>query len=261
MQFNPKKFFLIAGPCVAESKNICFKIAETLCKIKEELKIQIIFKASYSKANRTSSSSYRGPGINTGLEILNQVKKHFKLPVITDVHESSEITQVAEVADMIQIPAFLCRQTILLEKAAATGLWINVKKGQFLAPWDMKNVVLKLKANNNSNVLVTERGTTFGYNNLVIDYRGIIFMLRDKMNVVFDATHSVQTPSSQGTCSGGDRTLAPELAYAAAVIGVKGFFFETHPDPVKALCDGPNSVYLKDMKKITKKLLELSSAN
>ena len=261
MKFDPKNFFLIAGPCVAESKEICFKVAETLSGIRKNLGIQIIFKASYLKANRSSQASYRGPGIEKGLELLSAVKEKFKFPLITDIHESTEVPQVAQVADFLQIPAFLCRQTVLLEAAAKTGRWINVKKGQFLAPWDMKNVVEKLKANHNPNILVTERGTTFGYNNLVVDFRGMIHMLREKMNVVFDATHSVQTPSSHGKSSGGDRTLVPQLAYAAAAIGVKGFFFETHPDPEKALCDGPNSVYLKDMKKITEKLLELSHSS
>ena len=260
MSFDPKMFFLIAGPCVAESKKICLQIAETLHKIRDEFKIQIIFKASYTKANRSSAASYRGPGLHEGLQLLHEVKKQFQFPLITDVHESHEMTTVSEVVDFIQIPAFLCRQTALLEAAAKTGLWVNVKKGQFLAPWDMKNVTQKLKDSGSSKVLVTERGTTFGYNNLIIDYRGILLMLREKMNVVFDATHSVQTPSSQGSCSGGDRTLAPDLAYAAAALGVRGFFFETHPNPEKALCDGPNSVYLKDMKKITEKLLRVSDS-
>lgn len=256
MNLNPKKFFLIAGPCVAENKNVCFRVAEKLASIREKYKIQVVFKASYLKANRTSSASFRGPGISCGLSLLESVREKFSLPVTTDVHESSEIGEVSKIADIIQIPAFLCRQTVLLEKAAETGLWINVKKGQFLAPWDMKNVADKIRSAGNKNVLVTERGSTFGYNNLVVDYRGLVFMLRQGLDVIFDATHSIQLPSASGTSSGGDRTYALPLACAAAAVGVKGFFFETHPDPEKALCDGPNSVYLRDLEKIAVKLLE-----
>ena len=258
MKFNPKDFFLIAGPCVAENQKICFQVAEKLQEIISEYKIQVIFKASYTKANRSSSDSYRGPGLQAGLKILESVKNKFGLPVITDIHETYEIDEIKHIVDFLQIPAFLSRQTELLEKAGESGLWVNIKKGQFLAPWDIKNAVKKVECTGNPKVLVTERGSSFGYNNLVIDYRGMILMLREKLNLVFDATHSVQTPSSQGKTSGGDRSLAPELAYAAATIGVKGFFFETHPNPEKALCDGPNSIYLRDMKKIVKNLISIS---
>ena len=258
MSFNPKEFFLIAGPCVAENQKVCFQVAEKLQEIISEYKIQLIFKASYTKANRSSSDSYRGPGLKAGLKILEAVKNKFGLPVITDIHECYEVDEIRQTVDFLQIPAFLSRQTELLEKAGQSGLWVNIKKGQFLAPWDIKNAVEKVESTGNSKVLVTERGSSFGYNNLVIDYRGMILMLREKLNLVFDATHSVQTPSSQGKSSGGDRSLAPELAYAAAAIGVKGFFFETHPNPEKALCDGPNSLYLKDMKKVVKNLLEIT---
>jgi len=259
MNLNTKEFFIIAGPCVAENKEICFQIAEKLVEIRDKFKINIIFKASFLKANRSSIESYRGPGIEEGLTLLKEVKETYNLPIITDVHEPSEIKEVAKVADIIQIPAFLCRQTKLLETAAQTNLWINVKKGQFLAPWDVKNIYDKISYFNNQKILITERGTTFGYNNLVIDYRGIIMMLREGFDLIFDATHSIQTPSSKGKTSGGDRSFAAPLAYAAASLGVKGFFFETHPTPDNALCDGPNSVSLNSLEKIIKNLILLTS--
>lgn len=260
MKFNPKNTFFIVGPCVAESKKICFEVASELIDIKNETGIQIIFKASYEKANRTSKKSYRGPGLKKGLDILYAVKNKFGLPVITDVHESIDVKDVSKIVDFIQIPAFLCRQTALLEEVAKTNLWINVKKGQFMAPWDIGNIIDKIKSLKNDKVLITERGTTFGYNNLVVDYRGIIIMQRNNIDVVFDATHSVQLPSVNGSSSGGDRTFALPLACAAASIGVKGFFFETHPDPDKALCDGPNSIFLKDLKKVINSILSIQSA-
>ncbi len=257
-QLNPEKFFIISGPCVAESQKVCFEVAETLAGIREDLGVQVIFKASYIKANRSSKGSYRGPGMKEGLKLLESVKKKFNLPLLTDIHETTEVKPVSKVVDVLQIPAFLSRQTALLEEAAKTKNWVNIKKGQFLAPWDMNNVVEKVMAEGNKKVLVTERGSCFGYNNLVVDYRGVILMLRAKHHVVFDATHSVQLPSAQGKTSGGDRTLAPHMAYAAAAVGVKGFFFETHPNPEKALSDGPNSVYLKDMKNIIQKLKRIT---
>jgi len=259
MNLNSKEFFIIAGPCVAESKEVCFQVAEQLVKIRDKFNVQIIFKASFLKANRSSSSSYRGPGIEAGLTLLKNVKDNYNLPIITDIHEPSEVEQVSKIVDIIQIPAFLCRQTKLLEAAAQTNMWVNVKKGQFLAPWDVKNIYDKIAGFNNKKILITERGTTFGYNNLVIDYRGIIMMLREGFDIVFDATHSIQTPSSQGKTSGGDRSFAAPLAYAAASIGVKGFFFETHPVPDKALCDGPNSVSLNSFEKIVENLILLTS--
>lgn len=257
-KFDPKKFFLIAGPCVAESRELCETVARELCRIREELQIQVIFKASYIKANRSSSSSYRGPGLKKGLSLLKHIQKKFELPVLTDVHETIEVDDVAEVADILQIPAFLCRQTALLEKVAGTRRWINVKKGQFLAPWDMKNVVEKIRQKKNTRILVTERGSSFGYNNLVVDFRGLLWMQEYGMDVIFDATHSVQLPSASGKVSGGDRRLASPLAFAATQTGVKGYFFEAHPNPEKALSDGPNSVYLADLAGIARKLHRLT---
>lgn len=258
MKINFNKFFLIAGPCIIENEKICFKIANELKKIKNKFKIQVIYKASYLKANRSSINSYQGPGLEKGLKVLEKIKQTFHLPILTDVHESNEINEVAKIADIIQIPAFLCRQTKLLITAGKTKCLLNIKKGQFLAPWDMENVINKIKSVSNNKILITERGSCFGYNNLVVDYRGMIYLLKQGYPVVFDATHSVQLPSSKGNQSGGDRTLAAPLAFAAASIGVKGFFFETHPNPDKALCDGPNSVYLKELPNIVNYLLKYS---
>lgn len=258
MKLDPRKFFLIAGPCVAESKKVCFETARALAALRDELGIQVIFKASYLKANRSSGTSYRGPGLDRGLKLLDSVKNKFELPVLTDVHETIEIDAVSRVADVLQIPAFLCRQTRLLEKAAATRLWINIKKGQFLAPWDLPPLVEKIPESRRRRVLITERGTSFGYNNLVVDLRGMAFLLRRGFSVVFDATHSVQLPAACGGSSGGDRSMAEPLARAAASIGVTGFFFEIHPDPDRALCDGPNSLPLDDFPATVRRLLRLS---
>jgi 2-dehydro-3-deoxyphosphooctonate aldolase (KDO 8-P synthase) len=241
------RLVLFAGPCAAESYDICI---ETGTKVKElcaELGIDYVFKASYDKANRTSSGSYRGPSMDAGLEILSKVRKDLKVPVVTDVHESNQCAEVASVVDVLQIPAFLCRQTDLLVAAAKTGKPVKVKKGQFMAPEDMKYAVDKVRGEGNNNVFLTERGSSFGYHNLVVDFRSLPIM-RQYTPVVFDVTHSIQRPGGLGGKSGGDRQFAPYLAKAAASVGVDGFFIETHPNPEKALSDGPNMVPLHEMR-------------
>ncbi len=251
------KFTLIAGPCVIENQEICFQVAEVLKNLQEEYPdIRFVFKSSFDKANRSSVHSFRGKGMEYGLKVLESVKKEFGLPVLTDIHESNQADIVAEVVDILQIPAFLCRQTDLLLAAAKTGKEINVKKGQFLAPWDTKNIVEKLKFGGAKKFYLTERGVSFGYNNLVVDYRSLPIM-RQFAPVIFDATHSVQLPGGQGTASGGQREFVYPLAKAAVSVGVDGLFFETHPNPDKALSDGPNQVPLKDFPEMIKKLLSL----
>ncbi|WP_029522727.1 3-deoxy-8-phosphooctulonate synthase [Persephonella sp. KM09-Lau-8] len=252
-----EKFTVIAGPCVIENQEICFQVAEVLKSLQEEYPdIRFVFKSSFDKANRSSIHSFRGKGMEYGLKVLESVKKEFGLPVLTDIHESNQADIVAEVVDILQIPAFLCRQTDLLLAAAKTGKEINVKKGQFLAPWDTKNIVEKLKFGGAKKFYLTERGVSFGYNNLVVDYRSLPIM-RQFAPVIFDATHSVQLPGGQGTASGGQREFVYPLAKAAVSVGVDGLFFETHPDPDKALSDGPNQVPLKDFPEMIKKLLSL----
>ncbi len=251
------KFTLIAGPCVIENQEICFQVAEVLKNLQEEYPdIRFVFKSSFDKANRSSVHSFRGKGMEYGLKVLESVKKEFGLPVLTDIHESNQADIVAEVVDILQIPAFLCRQTDLLLAAAKTGKEINVKKGQFLAPWDTKNIVEKLKFGGAKKFYLTERGVSFGYNNLVVDYRSLPIM-RQFAPVIFDATHSVQLPGGQGTASGGQREFVYPLAKAAVSVGVDGLFFETHPNPDKALSDAPNQVPLKDFLDMIKKLLSL----
>jgi len=240
------KLVLFAGPCAAESYDICMETGMEVKKICETLGIDYVFKASFDKANRTSSSSYRGPSLEGGLEILSRVKKDLKVPIVTDVHESYQCAEVATVADVLQIPAFLCRQTDLLIAAAKTGKAVKVKKGQFMAPADMKYAVDKVKEAGNPNVFLTERGTSFGYHNLVVDIRSLPIM-RQFAPVVFDVTHSIQQPGGLGGKSGGQREFAPYLTKAAAAAGVDGFFIETHPNPSKALSDGPNMVPLAEM--------------
>ena len=235
---------LIAGPCVIESEKIAMEIAEKLKRITTDLHVPFIFKASYDKANRTSIKSFRGPGLNDGLKILQKIKTELDLPVLSDVHKEEEIDPAAEVLDILQIPAFLCRQTDLLVKAAQTGKPINVKKGQFLAPWDMKNVVVKLEESGNSNILLTERGATFGYNNLVVDMRSLVLMREHGYPVIFDATHSLQQPGGQGTTSGGQSEMVPDLARGAVAVGCDALFMEIHTDPSKALSDGPNMLQI-----------------
>ena len=237
---------IFAGPCIIEEMDICRRIAETALTACQKLGLPYVFKASFDKANRTSLSSYRGHGIHEGLERLAKVREEFGCPVITDVHEPEQCAIAADVVDVIQIPAFLCRQTDLLLAAGATGLPINVKKGQFLAPEDMKPVIEKIKSTGNERILLTERGTSFGYHNLVVDMRSLTIMRSLGQPVVFDATHSVQLPGGQGTTSGGNREYVQPLARAAAAVGIDALFLETHPEPEKALSDGANSLRLKD---------------
>ena len=256
-------FFLIAGPCVVESKQLQMDTAGTLKEITASLGIPFIFKSSYDKANRSSGTSFRGPGMEKGLEILAKVKRELMLPILTDVHSEAEIAAVAAVVDVLQTPAFLCRQTDFIQAVAQSGLPVNIKKGQFLAPGDMKNVIDKARAAareiglDEDRFMACERGASFGYNNLVSDMRSLAIMRETRAPVVFDATHSVQLPGGNGTSSGGQREMVPVLARAAVAVGVAGLFMETHPDPSKAMSDGPNAVPLKHMKALLETLLEL----
>jgi 2-dehydro-3-deoxyphosphooctonate aldolase (KDO 8-P synthase) len=249
---NP--LLLIAGPCVIENEEATLRVAEKLIRITSEVGIQLVFKASYDKANRTSVSAYRGPGIKEGLRILAKVKEAFGLPLISDIHGIDQIDEAAAVLDILQIPAFLCRQTDLVVAAAKSGKVLNIKKGQFLAPWDMGNVVGKAVDSGNNNLILTERGVSFGYNNLVSDMRSLPILRRLGYPVVFDATHSVQLPGGQGGSSGGQREFVEHLGRAAVATGIDGIFMEVHEDPDKALCDGPNSVKLDDLAELLKKL-------
>lgn len=248
---------LIAGPCQMESMEHTLKMAEILSQYCEELNIKFIFKASFDKANRTSVSSKRGVGLDTGMKILEKVKHSFGCPVLTDVHEVLQCKIVSEVVDVIQIPAFLCRQTDLIIAAGETGKTVNVKKGQFLAPQDMKNIVEKLRSVGNENILLSERGVSFGYNTLVSDMRSLVQMAETGYPIIFDATHSVQQPGGLGGASGGDRRFVPVLARAATAVGVAGLFIETHDDPDNAPSDGPNMMHLKDMPALLKILCEI----
>lgn len=253
-----KPLFLIAGPCVVESRQLAMDIAGTLKSICAEVGVPFIFKASYDKANRSSIKSFRGLGMDKGLEILGDVRKEIGVPVLTDVHDADEIAAAAAVVDVLQTPAFLCRQTDFICAVASAGKPVNIKKGQFLAPADMKNVVEKARAASNAdNIMVCERGATFGYNNLVSDMRSLMVMRDTGCPVVFDATHSVQLPGGQGNASGGERKFVPVLARAAVASGVAGVFMETHPDPEKALSDGPNAWPLQHMKVLLQTLKKL----
>lgn len=254
------KLTLIAGPCVIESGENVDLVAKTVQKIAQELDLDFYFKASFDKANRTSIHSYRGPGIEEGLRILENVKHKYGLKVATDIHEPWQAKLVAEVADMIQIPAFLCRQTDLLVAAAKTGKLINVKKGQFLAPWDMKEVVRKIEESGNKNIMLCERGTVFGYNTLVVDLTGIMEMKKFGYPVVMDATHSVQKPGGNGTNTGGNRENVEPLAKAAVAAGADALFFEVHPDPDQALSDGPNMVCLDEFEGILQRIMKVYDA-
>jgi 2-dehydro-3-deoxyphosphooctonate aldolase (KDO 8-P synthase) len=245
-----QRFVLIAGPCAIESEEMTLQVASTLKDICLELGIHLIFKSSFDKANRSSVNSPRGVGMERGLAILQRVKTELNLPIVTDVHESWQCAPVAQVADMLQIPAFLSRQTDLLVAAAKTGKIVNVKKGQFMAPWDMKNVVTKLLESGNSNILLCERGTSFGYNNLVVDMTGLVEMRQFGYPIVFDATHAVQKPGGQGTSTGGNRDMVPYLMRAALAVGVDAIFAEVHPDPDNAFSDGPNQIHLSKIKSI-----------
>lgn len=251
---------LIAGPCVIESEENVMEIAQKMKQISEKYNVEYYFKASFDKANRTSINAYRGPGIDRGLQILKKVKDEYGLKIATDIHEPWQATKVAEVADLIQIPAFLCRQTDLLVAAAKTGKLVNVKKAQFLAPWDMKNVIRKLEESNNVNILLCERGTTFGYNTLVVDMTGIIEMKKLGYPVVFDATHSVQKPGGKGTSTGGNREYVEHLAKAAIAVGADALFFEVHPDPENALSDGPNMIKLEEFDGVLERIMRVYDA-
>jgi 2-dehydro-3-deoxyphosphooctonate aldolase (KDO 8-P synthase) len=253
-------FFLIAGPCVVESEQLQMDVAGKLKEITASLGIPFIFKSSYDKANRSSGKSFRGPGMDKGLEILAKVRKTLAVPVLTDVHTESEVAEVAKHVDVLQTPAFLCRQTDFIRAVASAGLPVNIKKGQFLAPHDMKNVVDKAReASGQDNILVCERGASFGYNNLVSDMRSLAIMRETGCPVVMDATHSVQLPGGQGTSSGGQREFVPVLARAAVATGIAGLFMETHPDPSKALSDGPNAWPLPRMRELLETLKELDT--
>ncbi len=248
---------LFAGPCVIEDETLTLQIASFLKEMCAELNIGLVFKGSYDKANRTSVTSFRGPGIEEGLRILAKVKSELDLPVVSDVHDITQVAAAAEVLDVIQIPAFLCRQTDLLVAVGKTGKVVNVKKGQFMAPWDMNNAVGKVESTGNGNIALTERGSSFGYNNLVVDMRSLAIMRQSGCPVVFDATHSVQLPGGEGGSSGGQREYVGALSRAATAIGIDGLFLEVHEDPCVAKCDGPNSLYLSELKQMLETVLTI----
>ena len=252
-------FFVIAGPCVIESEQLALDTAGRLKEICGRLAIHFIYKSSFDKANRSSGDSFRGPGEEEGLRILSEVKRQVGVPVLTDVHEDTDVGTVASVVDVLQTPAFLCRQTNFIHRVAAAGVPVNIKKGQFLSPWEMKNVVDKARATGNEQIMVCERGASFGYNNLVSDMRSLAVMRETGCPVVFDATHSVQLPGGQGATSGGQREFVPVLARAAVAVGVSGVFMETHPDPDTALSDGPNAWPLADIERLLITLKELDA--
>jgi 2-dehydro-3-deoxyphosphooctonate aldolase (KDO 8-P synthase) len=251
---------LIAGPCVIEDEDMTMEIARNLKAVTGELGIPFIFKASYDKANRTSRDACRGPGLVRGLEILKRIREEFSTPVLSDVHRFEEIAPAAEVLDVLQVPAFLCRQTDFIVEIARRAKAVNIKKGQFLAPWDAVHIVEKLAATGNKNIILTERGVSFGYNNLVVDFRAFPVLRETGYPVIFDATHSVQLPGGAGKASGGDREMVPCLARAAVAAGIDGLFFEVHPDPDRALCDGPNSLALDSLPELLKTLVKIDAA-
>jgi len=255
-----RPLFLIAGPCVIESMQLQLDVAGQLKDITTRLCIPFIFKSSFDKANRSSGTSFRGPGMEEGLKVLAEVKRQIGVPVLTDVHEYTPMHEVASVVDVLQTPAFLCRQTDFIQNVARAGKPVNIKKGQFLAPWDMKNVVQKARDVGNNDIMVCERGASFGYNNLVSDMRSLVVMRETRAPVVFDATHSVQLPGGQGSSSGGQREFVPALARAAVAVGVSGLFMETHPDPANALSDGPNAWPLQHMESLLETLVLLDRA-
>jgi 2-dehydro-3-deoxyphosphooctonate aldolase (KDO 8-P synthase) len=257
---SAKPFFLVSGPCVIEDEAVTLRIATRLKELTDSLGIPFTFKASYDKANRTAITSFRGPGIKDGLRVLAKVKETLDVPILSDVHRINEVAAAAKVLDVIQIPAFLCRQTDLLLAVAKTGKPVNVKKGQFLAPWDMVNIVEKIRSVSSVQPMITERGVMFGYNNLVVDFRGIHIMQQTGCPVVFDATHSVQLPGGAGTHSGGQREFAPILARAAVAAGADGIFLEVHENPDKALCDGPNSLPLNQLPDLLVQLKAIKTA-
>ena len=251
------RLFLIGGPCVIESEEIAFEVADYLKNTCARLKVPFVFKSSYDKANRTSTRSYRGPGLEKGLRVLARIREKYQVPVLTDIHTPAEVEPVSQVADILQIPAFLARQTDLLLAAGRTGKPVNLKKAQFLSPRDMEQVISKIRDTGNDRILLTERGAQFGYNNLVVDMRSIGIMADFGYPVVFDATHSVQLPGAEGTSSGGERRFVPALARAAVAAGADGIFIETHPDPEKALCDGPNSLRLDAVARLLESLVRI----
>ena len=255
-----RPFFLIAGPCVIESEQLAIDTAGYLRELTADLDIPFIYKSSFDKANRSSHDSFRGLGLEEGLRILAEVKQQIQVPVLTDVHEDTPLEQVAAVVDVLQTPAFLCRQTNFMQRAASQGLPVNIKKGQFLAPWDMQHVVNKVRAVGNEQIMVCDRGVTFGYNNLVSDMRSLAVMRETGCPVVMDATHSVQLPGGQGACSGGQREFVPVLARAALAVGISGLFMETHPDPERAKSDGPNSWPLDRMRELLETLVTIDRA-
>lgn len=253
-----KKLFFMAGPCAIESEEVCFTVAEKLRELADKYDIPVIFKSSYAKANRLSGESFSGYGIDFGLKILDRVKKNFEFPILTDIHEKAEAIQVAEVADIIQIPAFLCRQTELVREAAATGKWVNIKKGQFLSPDDMDKIAAKARS---GKVMITERGSSFGYHNLVVDFRSLIIMRNFGFPVIFDATHSLQLPGGGGKFSSGQPQFIIPFAKAAAAIGINGLFVETHPEPEKALSDAATMLPLSGMEKLIQEVQKASAIN
>jgi 2-dehydro-3-deoxyphosphooctonate aldolase (KDO 8-P synthase) len=252
-----RPFVLIAGPCVIESEALCLETAGFLADLTRSLGIPFIFKSSYDKANRSSLTSFRGPGLTEGLGILGRVKRELKVPVLSDVHGFAEVGAAAQVLDCLQIPAFLCRQTDFVLAVARSGKPVNIKKGQFLAPWDVRNIVEKIRSTGNTDILLTERGASFGYNNLIADMRSLVIMRQTGFPVVFDVTHSLQLPGGQGTSSGGEREFVAPLARAAVAVGIDGLFMEVHPDPASALCDGPNSQPLDRLKPLLEQLVAI----
>ena len=254
------KMVLIAGPCVIESEGLCLDTAKRIKDITVKLDIPFIFKCSFDKANRMSIESFRGPGIKKGLEVLNKVKDKVKVPVLSDVHCVKDMQEAAKVLDIIQIPAFLCRQTDIVVAAAKTGKVVNIKKGQFLAPWNILPIIKKVEATGNKNIIITERGVSFGYNNLVTDFRALEIMRNLGYPVIYDATHSIQIPAGQGSSSGGQREFVAGLSRAAIAFGCDGLFLEVHPDPDKALCDGPNMINLKDLEILLKQAKKIEKA-
>jgi len=257
---NKNPLVLIAGPCVIESESLCLDTAKMIKDIAVKLNIPYIFKSSFDKANRLSMDSYRGPGIKKGLEILNKVKQKLKIPILSDIHCQKDIAEAAKVLDIIQIPAFLCRQTDIVVAAAKTGKVINVKKGQFLAPWDILPIIKKIESTGNKSILITERGVCFGYNNLVSDFRSLGIMREFGYPVIYDAAHSVQLPGGKGKTSGGQREFVEGLSRAAVAFGCDGLFLEVHPDPDKAPCDGPNMINLKELEKLLKQIKKIGVA-
>jgi len=257
---DKNRMVLIAGPCVIESESLCLNVAKRIKEMTAKLDIPFIFKASFDKANRMSLGSFRGPGIKRGLDVLKKVKDKVKVPVLSDVHCVKEVVEASKVLDIIQIPAFLCRQTDIVVAAAKTGKAVNIKKGQFLAPWNMLPIIKKVESTGNKNIIITERGVSFGYNNLVTDFRALEIMRNLGYPVIYDATHSIQIPAGQGSCSGGQKEFVGGLSRAAVAFGCDGLFLEVHPDPEKALCDGPNMINLEELEALLKQVKRIEKA-